>query len=153
MPLQNVVQMEGKALRALDPDLPMLATEVAIDLENIRLRRGESLVAATRLSEQLKCSIQYNPAGAGCLSLLDPGTITVLGEAFSSVESGRNITKEEELLGEAKRIAETLSSNDLSNDIQGLERARDFCIALAGAATTYYSAIMEPGPTHPFRRE
>ena len=154
MSLPESVQVEGTALKVLDPDLPMLATEVAIDLENIRLRRGEkSLAAALRLAGQLKCSMQCRQVGGGSLSLFDPGTITVLGEAFAGAVGERNITNSEELLGEAKQIADTLSNDNISDDIPGLVRARDFCIALAGAATAYYSAIMEPGPSHPFRRD
>jgi hypothetical protein len=145
---------EGEGLHALDPDLPSLAIEAAIDLENIRLKRGETFDAISRLARLLKHSTQPANSNSEYVSSLDAGTITVLNEAVAGwTHSGKSLRSVKDLLGKAQVMANMLSRENLGREPQDLERARDFCVALARASAAYYSAIMDPGPVHPFRRE
>ena len=74
-------------LSALDPDLALLASEAAIDIDNMLskketdLKQDIDLEAIHRLAELLSNSIDVNAGADALQSLMDPSTITVLNEA------------------------------------------------------------------------
>ena len=140
-----------KGLQALDPDLPFLASEAAIDLDNLLSNKSKELTAIRRLAEQLKNSIHLSESGSCPRSLMDPATLTVLGEAVLQVAGKNRHSKIEDLLTQAALITEVLSNEDPENR-DNLEKARDFCVALSRAATVYRKSILDLRPQHPFRR-
>lgn len=70
-------------LRALDPDLPFLASEVAIDIDNMLSGTSNDQTAMRLLAEKLSQAI--GPNGGPLRSRMDMATLTVLGEAVSHV--------------------------------------------------------------------
>lgn len=143
----------NKGLRALDPDLPFLASEAAIDIDNLLSNRSEDLTAIRRLAERLNNSIEMGTAGSPPRSLMDPATLTVVGEAVAEALRRESSQKVEDLLREAAKIAMSLSSYDSTkNNKIELELARDFCVALSRAVVAYRRSISDLRPPHPFRR-
>ena len=138
----------NKALRVLDPDLPLLAAEAAIDIDNLLSNRSKDMTAISKLAELLKNSIKVNSIGFPH-SLMDPATLTILSEALSHA-AGNN--KVEGLLSEAVKISTSLSSEDPMKNTEELEKAREFCIALSTAVATYRKSIRDLRPMHPFRK-
>jgi hypothetical protein len=139
-------------LRILDPDLPFLASEAAIDIDNLLSNRSEDLTAIRCLAERLRNSIESSGIGGSPRSLMDPATLTVLGEAVAETVGSESLQKVEDLLGEAAKIANSLSSGNPRENPLELEQARDFCVALSKAAIAYTKSIRDLQPSHPFRR-
>jgi len=142
----------GNVLRVLDPDLPFLAAEAAVDIDNLLSSRSEDLTAIRRLAEQLKNSLKLRPLGEQPRSLMDPATLTVLGEAMLKVLHPFPPSKFEDLLSEASKIAEELSNAEPTSNPKEMQKARNFCLALSRAAAAYSKSIRDLRPSHPFRR-
>jgi len=141
-----------KGLRALDLELPLLASEAAIDIDNLLSNRSREFTAIRLLADQLKNSIEISSCGEPPRSLMDPATLTVLGDAVARA-AGEGYTKKiDDLLAEAAKIGIELSSDDPTKNITELERARDFCVALSMAVVAYHKSISDLSPQHPFRR-
>ena len=140
-------------LRALDPDLPFLASEVAIDVDNILAGVSVDQTAMRLLAEKLLNSIEVDTAGGPPRSQMDMATLTVLGEAILDLETveKQSLGKVEDLLTKASQIANILSGDDPQNKPKDLEQARSFCVALSRAAAAYSESIRDLRPSHPFR--
>ena len=141
-------------LRALDPDLPFLASEVAIDVDNLLAGVSVNQKAMRLLAEKLLNSIEIDSAGSPPRSQMDMATLTVLGEAILDLETVdvQPLGKVEDLLTKANQIATILLVDDPQNNPKDLEQARSFCVALSRAAAAYSESIRDLRPSHPFRR-
>lgn len=140
-------------IRALDPDLPFLASEAAVDLANLRYGQSQRLEAIHRLAARLRNSIKKDSSGAPSRSLMDPAALTIVGGA--AAESGSrdpSSWKVNDLLARAMDIAEFLTSEKMKEEHDKLEDAMNFCAALSRAAIAYRRSIRDLRPSHPFRR-
>jgi len=140
-----------KVLHVLDPDLALLASEAAIDIDNLLSNRSKDLKAMRDLAGRLKNSVEVS-AGGPPHSLMDPATLTVLGEAVAQAAGMTYAQKIEDLLAEAFKISDELSSEDPTKNIEDLKRAGDFCMGLSMAVAAYRKSIRDLRPMHPFRR-
>ncbi|MCK4389110.1 MAG: hypothetical protein KAV83_02580 [Desulfobacterales bacterium] len=140
-------------IRALDPDLPFLASEAAVDLANLRYGESKRMVAIHHLADRLKESIKKDSSGVPSRSLVDPDALTVLGGAVvESTSAAQSSQKIDDLLARALVIAEFLSSENMQDDPGKMEEAMNFCAALSRAAIAYRRSIRDLSPSHPFRR-
>ncbi len=143
-------------IRALDPDLPFLASEAAVDLANLRYGESQRMDAIVRLADRLKKSIKRDSSGAPSRSLVDPDALIILGgavaESSSAAQSSEKIDDLDDLLARALGIAEFLSSENLQDNPTEVEEAMNFCAALSRAAIAYRRSIRDLRPSHPFRR-
>lgn len=140
-------------IRALDPDLPFLASEAAVDLANLRYGESKRMVAIHHLADRLKKSIKKDSSGVPSRSLVDPDALTVLGGAVvESTSAAQSSQKIDDLLARALVIAEFLSSENMQDDPGKMEEAMNFCAALSRAAIAYRRSIRDLSPSHPFRR-
>ncbi len=137
-------------LRVLDSDLPFLASEAAIDIDNLLSDRAKDFTAMRRLAELLNNSLDIESSAPR--SLMDPATLIVVGGAVAEAIATQSLKKIEDLLHGAVKIAKSLSSEDPTASPSELEQARDFCLALARAAVTYRKSINDLRPAHPLRR-
>lgn len=138
---------------ALDPDLPSLAAEVAIDVDNLLAGTSTDQLAMQQLAKKLMQSIEQDSNGEISRARMDMATVTVLGEAvLRTMERQNHRERIEDLLTKAKEIALILESADPQSDRKGLERARVFCVALSRVAAAYSESIRDLRPSHPFRR-
>lgn len=142
----------SQVLRAVDADLPFLASEAAIDLDNLHSGTYTEVDAVRRLAERLKNSVpsRYDHANR---RVLDPATLIVLGEAVTvSLWNEESPQKVDELLAKAAEIADFLSGDELTKNPEKLNSARNFCVALSRAALAYRKSLRDLRPPHPFRR-
>jgi hypothetical protein len=147
-----VPTQRNQGLYALDPNLPFLASEAAVDIDNLLSGRSQDLKAMRSLAERLKNSVQKDNVGGPLHSLMDPATLTVLGEAMVDAMKSQSLQTIEDLLGEADKIAVSLYKEDPKEKPEELIQARDFCVALSRAVMTYHKSIRDLRPSHPFRR-
>lgn len=136
----------GSALRALDPDLPMLASQAAIELDNIRLGIPDETSAADRLSGLLENSMETGPNAAERRARIDSITVTLIERALNDSYQTEPKTLDE-LLEKACEIASDLKSPQNT----GIEQVRAFCVALSRCAS-YYQSTNRVRASHPFRR-
>ena len=122
----------NQGLRALDPDLILLASEAAIDIDNLLSHRSTDLTVIRRLAAQLKNSIEVDTSGSAQRSLMDPATLNILSGAVMEATEKKSLNKVEELLREAAKIATTLSRDNPMEAPDELRQARDFCGILKG---------------------
>ncbi|MFA4986983.1 MAG: hypothetical protein WC712_10395 [Candidatus Brocadiia bacterium] len=141
----------NRVLQVLDPNLPSLAAEAAVDIENLLQGTASDWGAITKLGHLLRNSIEFPEQGSSPRSLMDPPTLVMLGAAISAITPLDLRSKISLLLKEAGDIADILSSEEVPQDKNALTRARDFCIALSMAAAAYYDALFET-PLHSHRR-
>ena len=141
-----------KKLRVLDFDLPFLASEAAIDIDNLLSNRSKELTAMRLLADQLRNSIEISSSGKPHRALMDPATLTILGEAVARAAGEGYAQNVDDLLVDVVKIGTELSSDDPTKNFKELERARDFCVALSMAVVAYHKSISNLSPQHPFRR-
>lgn len=140
-------------LHVLDPNLPFLASNAAIELDNLLLRRKPTLKYVYILSEKLRNSFEIDISNGATRSLIDPTTLTVLGEAVNKSQAQPTVTKVEELIEKACSIASDLSKRNFPKDNrEKLEGMRDFCVAFSHLVSAYHKSIFDLRPPHPFRR-
>jgi hypothetical protein len=146
-----VVCDAGEALDYdLESDLPSLASQAAIELDNYILHHETNLRAAKRLAAKLANSVTsvYEPASSS--SLLDPATTVALSRAFRELGGPTQPTHLTDLLAKASELTESLQKPEGRPD-EELRVLRSFCIALSRQAST-----LERSPhdryDHPFRR-
>ena len=133
-----------KSLRLSDPDLPILATDAAIELD--RLLQGQETLTPSveKLAAKIKESLTFNLEESTHHSL-DPTTITILGDAINEIRE-QNVSDVRELIKEAVNIAVVLE------DKSDLEKARNFCIAFSRLVSAYLRSTHEFRPYYPYTR-
>lgn len=143
---------EKRGLKALDPDLPFLAAEVAIDVSNMLSGVSNDQTAMRNLADKLLHSIETGSTGVSPHSRMDMATLTVLSEAISETMEKQSLKNVGDLLAKASMIANVLARENPQADRDALGTARNFCVALSRAAAAYSESIRDLGPSHPFRR-
>jgi hypothetical protein len=152
MATQTAREGQGPRLQALNPDLPFLASEAAIELDRVLAGYASDLTAVRQLAEQLKNAVGLPGANGGAQSLMDPATLSVLGAAVNRTSPGKQVVTVNELLTKAGSIARDLLKSDPNTDREWLEWARAFCVSLSQSAAAYRKSIYDLRPSHPFRR-
>ena len=141
--------VHGTAASALDPELSFIASQAAIELDNLLLGRPGRFVAVAQLAEYLKSSAIDSGAAQGT-GPLDPQTIDVVSRAIDA--AGEETLKTlEELKVHAGRLASELGEMDEASDEGKIERLRAFCVSLSQVATAQRQSILDMHPSHPFR--
>src|SRR4029077_14693068 len=75
--------LRPQRLEVLDPDLPLLASQAALELDNKSLGQDVELTAVKQLAGALKNSfVSFDTTARK--SLVDPGAATVLGRALQA---------------------------------------------------------------------
>lgn len=138
-----------QGLRALDPELPFLASEAAVDLDNLLANRARDFSAIQRLADRLKISVENSSSESA--RVMDPATLNLLDTAMVQSRAFAS-GKVADVLSQAAKIAGNLAAVDSSQNPAELEQARDFCVALSQAAASYRRSISDLRQSHPFRR-
>jgi len=164
LPLHTLLEMESistlstvrrpglKGFSALDPGLPVLASEVAIDIDNILLGKSDDRTAMHFLAEKLSQAMEPDDADCHLPYRMDMATFTVLGDAISEAVWEKGSKDILALLEITNKIKAVLISDQSSNNHSDLEKARSFCVALSRAAAAYSDSIRNLHPSHPYRR-
>ena len=141
-------------LRILDPEFSMIASQAAIELDNVIL--GKPNVKSTsikKLADFLKCSLHQTTSQVGQAERMnfDSNTIAVLGSAFDVISESEDKTVGD-VLKEALNLADKLETSEADKDRQTLEQMREFCVALASCVSSYRQSVEDWVPRHPRRR-
>ncbi len=134
-------------LRALDPDLPFLAAEVAIDVDNLLAGRSEDRSSMQRLAGILSRSFDIDSSSAPPRSRMDIAAYSILSEAVTQSIKAETFKKMDDLLLKAIQVAKVLDKGDPQTDKAELEQAGNFCVALSKAAAAYRESIHNLHPT------
>ena len=140
-----------KAFIVLAPDLPLLASEAAIDIDNMLSNRSKDFKAMRDLAVRLKNSIEISDSGQ-LHSLMDPPTLIVLSEAVAQAAGKQHREKTEDVLAVALKIGDALSSEDPTKNPEALRLTPNFCMGLSMAAVAYRKSIRDLRQTRPFRK-
>ena len=138
-------------LRALDPNLPLLASQAAIELDILIRGKVADLAATKRLASMLSKSIKGAQEGTEP-KFFDPATATLITSAFRQSEWAAPIQTVTDLVTEATKVAVNLENPSLDANRKSLVQARAFCAALAESAASYLQSRYFQFPTHPYRR-
>lgn len=153
-----VTTREDAALRQLAWDLPWLACNAALEIDDISQGRVSSREALGDLVRVLRAQIERvrRSASAG---LPDPTAVTVMHHAIGDAGiSAGGVATVPRLLDEAGRICSRLSAladqggNGPCEDPDGLQQMKTFCLALAEHTSVQQTALLDTEPSHPFRR-
>jgi len=140
-------------LRAMDPDLPFLASRAAIELDAVLRGQDVGLEALRLLAEQLRNTVVTGSSNGGPRSLIDPATLTVLGDAVNRSSSpDEAVVKIDDLIEKARKIADDLLGSTPSTRPEALAWARTFCVSLSESSASYCKSVHDLHPEHPYRR-
>lgn len=134
----------SESLSALSPELPLLATRAAIELDNILLQKDSSLENVRLLAEQLNGSTQGQ--GTVCQFTADLPTVDVISRAL--IASDCKVKTIADAAMEAWRMASELNAvGEGEEEAARLKRLRTFCVELARSASIFRSMFEEAQPS------
>lgn len=137
-------EQSRQPLTVLDPQLPLLAAQAAVQLDNLLLERGTDLSAVFALAARLNNS-QITASTSGPQSqLVDFATLSVLNQAIHGV-SGVSAQSLDDLAQQATKLTEELSSasTDKPANTIVLEKIRLFCSLLSQCSTAFQHSLYE----------
>jgi len=126
-------------LHVLDADLPYIASEAAVEIDNIIAGHSEEPTAFKELARRLKDSFEFPAESERPQYMIDAGTLGVLEEAIRRAGQTREVNMQDTVA----RIVNLagLPDSELSAHKSDLEWACQFCLALSRVAAAYRSAL------------
>ena len=146
------VKETEEILSALDPDLPLLASQAAIELDNFIRSKGTEFSATKRLALLLSRSFETMQGLPAHSSLADPATVSLVSRAFHIAQWAGPVRTVNELASEAWKVATKLENTSIEADPGSLKGVRAFCAALAECSASYLQSRYSHFPAHPYRR-
>jgi len=141
----------GARLRVLNPDLPLLASQAAIELDKLSQGHNVGFKAVSHLSSLLENSIECCEDSKPSRSLMDSATVTVVSRALDAAQWGEPTERVEQLVKQAWEITNGLKT-PASTRVESVKKMRDFCAALSRCATAHIQSLNELRPIHPYRK-
>jgi hypothetical protein len=132
-----------------DPDLPFLAAQAAVEIDNLLLGRDSTLDAVHALGELLKKSTEEIAGETGRKTLMDPPTVSVVSDALSATRSD-HVRTLGEFAAEAWKVANELHEAKPNQTREKLERARLFCVTLSQMVTSYQQSVYDIEPAQQY---
>lgn len=142
----------GEMLSPLDPDLPLLASQAAIEVDRVIRQQPIGFTAVKKLASLLSNSVEVGPDPGSTFALIDPTTAALVTRAFRVSKVGADVRTVDELAHKAWDIAQSLNKSDESSDAESLLTIRAFCVALSECAASYVQSVYAERPSHPHRR-
>lgn len=131
----------------LEMDLASLASQAAIDLDDLLLGRRKELMAVKVLAAKIAASL---PSG----QTMDATTAVAVQRALIETPGLPQSTTVNELLNSAAELTARLSklvSEPEPKDTEEVRQLRSFCVALSRSSTVLQGSPYDR-PEHPFRR-
>jgi hypothetical protein len=148
--MTTTTTLPNRRLRPLDPNLPLLAAQAAVELDAVRLSKGEKLEAFKELRDLLENSFIAS-SGNKHRHLVDPGTEAVLTYSLSAARMKPADTREE-LVEQAWELLQNMITLEEKREATAIESLRDFCVALSERAAAYRDSFEEVRRVPPYRR-
>lgn len=131
-------------------EIPFIASQAAIELDNLLLGKSAHLVAVSQLADYLKSSTASEYKGSAGAHLLNSQAFEVVSRAIDA--SGElAINTFEDFHIRADQLVSQLKGAMLGGDEGIIERLRSFCVSLSEVATAQRQAMIEMEPSHPYR--
>lgn len=155
---QSRESIVSELVSELETDFPTVACDAAIELDKLSLDGETDLSAVHELVRRIKESIPDEQQLPPASSLINSPTKAVVFWSAISDSLDQNLTKIDELVSEARKIAQCLSKllddpesfkNSCPKDVQ---RMSSFCLALSKRASASKRARKETKPENPYRR-
>ena len=124
---------------ALDPNLPLLASQAAIELDNLIRGQNTDFPATKRLASVLNESIDGAQEGTE-RKFFVPSTATLIIGAFRQSAWAVPVHTVTDLVVETAKVTATLKNLSPHADRKSLEQVRAFCAALAESVASYQHA-------------
>lgn len=144
---------KSRVLRALDADVPLLATRAAIELDRLIENDDIGLVNVYKLASLLQESSVR--VGSTKNPLMDPATVTVMNHAITGSGFGSEMVRVDELIAKSFEIAGKLSSAETENKIESskedLKKLKKFCMILSNLSASYRQSVFGNTTLHPNR--
>lgn len=155
---QRLDMSSTSPLRALDPELPILAARAGVQLDNLiaRLRKQDDisespLDAVTQLAGLVSEVKGKNLEAEAVKALWDPVTASVLSRAYSEANNQPSMKSFSDLIQAATKLAELFGTVSNSK-IGDLELLRDFCVKLSDYAASRRQSVFNARPYQPYRK-
>lgn len=137
----------GKSmLSALEPNLSLLASRAAIELDNHLLGKPTDFEAVQLLAEQLEAATETVVGSKERRALIDTPTVSVLSNALDSCSLG--VCSLAELADAAWKTANDLYNTETTEDHRRVEQLRSFCVFLATNARSLRRSIQDMQATN-----
>jgi hypothetical protein len=143
----------------LGQDLPSVACQAAIELDNLILGRTNNLPSVAELSVRLSEEVPPVCDLNSHLSLVDPSTVVAL---HGTIQESRlaapsdNIVDLTRQAGEIVRRLKAVSDDPAAARTSGLEelqKLKEFCLILSRRSAAATGDPDESRPPHPYRRQ
>ena len=137
--------------RPLDPNLPLLASQAAIELDVLLRNKKTDLSATKRLGQLLENSLEHAVTATSPSSLIDPTTVTLINRALLESQWSKPQTTRQ-LVEQAWSLAKDLHQTEKDADHKSLKKVQAFCVALSECAASYLESVHSWRPSHEYRR-
>ena len=156
-PHASTAELDEKVIE-LENDLPSIACQAAIELDDLILGRDQSSESIRRLIDRLSEAIPTSGRTTTSGYLVDPTAAVVVNRAISEAGLVQPASKFAELVRDTEELTEQLrqvvanpeSVRDAGQD--SLRKLRTFCVALSRHASAERRRNRERVPQHPYRR-
>lgn len=148
--LEEAVQEISEPLSAMDPTLSFLASQAAVELDNMLSQGTHDLEAVQLLGDRLGKSTEAISGSTDRRALMDPATLSIISNAISASRSTQPRTLAE-FASEAWKVANDLHGSSKEQDKRNIEKLRTFCVTLAHNCRSYRQTILDVEPSHPYR--
>ncbi len=136
----------------LESDLPSLASQAAVELDNLSLGRGKNLSAVKTLAEKLSQSVTEVDEPSSRSSLLDPVAAVAVSRAIGDLGDSAQPKQLNDLLSRAGDLTRQLRAlaEDATADAD-IPTLRSFCVALSRHASAAEPSLYDRY-SHPYRQ-
>ena len=132
-------------------EVATLALEAADEIDDLSLGKDPEPRATLKLAKGLKGSFVQSENPVVPKHFIDSETVAVLCNALGHSGWGSEVATIGDLVLKAKEISEALEKVVYHRNKADLDRARDFCVALANASSSFRQSVYELRPPNPFR--
>lgn len=156
MSTTQVAATESSRSWQLENDLPSVACQAAIELDNLIIGRSIGLEAAKRLSSIISQSLPSRSEACTQQCWFDPTTAVAMHRAITDtqvpLESFEELLRKTgEILGDLGKLGDDPNAFK-AQGAKTLPMMRAFCLALSKHASALQQSFDDQMPDHPFRR-
>jgi len=143
----------------LGRDLPSVACQAAIGLDNLILGRANGLPGVAGLSARLSEEVPAAPDLNSPLSLVDPSTVVAL---HGTIQESRLAAPSDDIVVLTRQAGEIVRRLKAASDdpaaarashLEELRKLKEFCLILSRRSAATAGDPDESRPPHPYRRQ
>lgn len=139
----------------LEDDLPSLANQAAIELDNLLLGRDTGFEAVQRLASRLAADVANGDDSASTAVHYDPITLSVVNRAIDEWNPATRPEKISDVVKYVEQLTKRLegaAKSPQSASREELEELRDHCVVLSESASVSGRPPFDNDPRYPFGR-